>query len=117
MVSRGDPMVASEIIACIAEAREPTVLELGRVADRIERDVWGYRSAFIWGRSSADRPSRLISMRIALAALAGDCADRSDVTGMSDPCRATEQSTGQPPTTNQQTSVNAPEGSPLACEI
>jgi hypothetical protein len=102
MVSRRHPTVASEIIACIAEAREPTVLELGRVADRIERDMWGYRSAFTWGRSKADRSNRLISVRIALAALAGDCAEDLETADISVPHRATEDPRDSlpPPATN-----------------
>lgn len=64
------PTIPPEIVACIFEGRAPTVHELGRTADRIERDLSGAKATFAWGRST-DAPARLTSVRIALAALAG----------------------------------------------
>jgi hypothetical protein len=64
------PTIAPEIIACISEGREPTVVELGRVADRIDSDLHSGRSVFAWDRD-AIAARRMTSMRVALAALAG----------------------------------------------
>jgi hypothetical protein len=69
-VKRDHPTIAQEIIDCISQGRAPTVPELGRAADRIERDLSGARSAFAWG-GNINAPTRVTSMRIALAALVG----------------------------------------------
>lgn len=70
-MKRDHPTIAQEIIDCISEGRVPTVPELGRTADRIERDLSGARSAFAWG-GNFNAPARVTSMRIALAALVGN---------------------------------------------
>ena len=63
--------IAVEVIACIAEARDPTVGELFNVAQRIWRDVRGERSAFAWGELERDGPERLFYLQVAHAALRG----------------------------------------------
>jgi hypothetical protein len=69
-VTRDLSTIAPEIIACISEGRDPTIHELARVADRIDRDLFGARSVFAWDRDVV-AARRMTSMRIALAALAG----------------------------------------------
>lgn len=78
-VFREHPTIAPEIIACMSEGRDPTVKELGRVADRVEQDLYGNRSTSAWERPTAVA-GRLISMRVALAALtgSGDGASEAD---------------------------------------
>lgn len=61
------PLFASEIVTCIAENRQPTPMELVKVAERIGREVGG-RSAFSW----ANAPAETILLRAAHLALCGD---------------------------------------------
>lgn len=63
--------IAPELIACIAEGREPSHAELLRVADQIWSDCLGTRSAFAWGELAADSSERLLTLRAAQHALAG----------------------------------------------
>ena len=63
--------IAAEVIACIAEGRDPTVGELFDVAERIWRDVSGERNAFSWSALERDRPERLFCLQAAHAALRG----------------------------------------------
>jgi hypothetical protein len=72
---------APEMIACIAEGREPTIDELFRVADRIGADLRGTRSAFAWGELKGDNSERLLTLRAAMTALTGDGAAGSTRTG------------------------------------
>lgn len=67
--------VAPEIIACVGEGRDPTVPELGRLADRVHLEIWGSRTAFAWGAEQRDNGTRLASFRIAHAALTGSPAE------------------------------------------
>ena len=67
--------VAPEIIACVGEGRDPTVQELGRLADRVRREIWGPQPAFAWEPEPCDVDVRLASFRIAHAALVGHLAD------------------------------------------
>lgn len=70
---KSQPMtIASEVIDCIAEGRAPSVDELFRVADHIWTDIRGPRSAFTWGELTADSSERLLTLRAAQAALAGN---------------------------------------------
>lgn len=62
--------VAPEITACVGEGREPTVQELGRLADRVHREIWG-EPAVSWEPVSGETVTRLASLRIAQAALLG----------------------------------------------
>lgn len=66
------PMFASEVIDCIAQGRAPSADELARVADHIWTDMRGSRSAFAWGELTADSSERLLTLRAARAALAGN---------------------------------------------
>ncbi|WP_044330589.1 hypothetical protein [Sphingomonas hengshuiensis] len=63
--------IAPEVIACIAEGRDPSVDELLRVADHIWTEVRGTRSAFAWGELTADSSERLLGLRAAQGALVG----------------------------------------------
>ena len=63
---------AAEIIACIREGREPSVRELFQVAEHIQRDIQGAASAFSWGGRTDDSSERLLSLRVAQAALTGN---------------------------------------------
>jgi len=63
--------IAPEVIACIAEGRQPTVHELQRVADRIQADLAGVGPAFAWGDAGSDSSAHLLSVRAAHAALIG----------------------------------------------
>jgi hypothetical protein len=58
--------VAPEIIACVGEGREPTAQELGRLADRVRREIWGQRPVVAWTPEPRDAATRLASFRIAL---------------------------------------------------
>jgi hypothetical protein len=64
--------IAPEVIDCIAQGRKPSDDELLRVAGRIWREVRGTRSAFSWGQLADDSSDRLLVMRAAKAALAGN---------------------------------------------
>lgn len=63
--------LAPEIIARIGEGRAPTLQELGRVADRIRAEVYHSSSAFLWRSDDEESAERLLSYRLALAALTG----------------------------------------------
>ncbi|WP_232318524.1 hypothetical protein [Sphingomonas sp. TDK1] len=62
--------IAPEVIACIAEGRPPTAVELERVAERVRADLGGDRSAFAWGKSGIANADE-ISLRVAEIALLG----------------------------------------------
>ena len=64
-------MFAPEVIDCIAEGRLPSLEELHRVAGHIWSDIKGARSAFAWGELTDDSSDRLLTLRVAEAALAG----------------------------------------------
>lgn len=64
--------VAPELVACIREARYPTVHEVTRLADRIRMEVYGGASAFAWSATRDDDAERILSFRFAQAALVGD---------------------------------------------
>lgn len=70
-MTAGPATIAPEVIACIAEGRDPSVDELFRVAGQIWTDMRGSRSAFAWGELTSDSSERLVSLRAAQAALAG----------------------------------------------
>jgi hypothetical protein len=74
-MSHHQSTIAPEIIACIAEGRNPTIYELSRLADRIASEAWGTDSAFSWGALTNDASLRLISLRFAQAALSGHGED------------------------------------------
>jgi hypothetical protein len=63
--------VAPELIACIREARHPTIHELGRLAERIRTEIYGAAPAFAWAGARDERHERLMSLRFAQAALLG----------------------------------------------
>ena len=67
--------VAPEIVACVGEGRDPTVQELGGLADRVRREIWGHQPAFAWGSEPRDAAIRIASLRIAHAALIGQLPD------------------------------------------
>lgn len=69
---QGPATIAPEVIDCIAEGREPSADELLRVADCIWTDIRGSRSAFAWGDLTQDSSERLLTIRAAQAALAGN---------------------------------------------
>lgn len=64
-------IIAPEVIDCIAEGRPPSVEELFRVADQVWLDIRGAKSAFSWGELTHDSSERLLTLRVAQAALAG----------------------------------------------
>ncbi|PAX06383.1 hypothetical protein CKY28_17425 [Sphingomonas lenta] len=68
----GDRVFAAELVACIGEAREPTVPELFSVAERVWVEGAAERSAFAWGRLPSAHPDRVTALRAAQAALCGD---------------------------------------------
>jgi hypothetical protein len=63
--------IAPEVIACIAEGRDPTITELNRVAEQIWSDVQAARPAFAWGEAVSGS-QRLLALKVAQAALTGD---------------------------------------------
>jgi hypothetical protein len=63
----GNPLVAAEVVCCIAEAREPTPEELARVAARIRREA----ALFDWNGPSLD-PASDAYVRAASVALCGN---------------------------------------------
>lgn len=71
-MTQGPSTIAPEVIDCIAEGRDPSVDELFRVAGQIWTDIRGPRSAFAWGELTHDSSERLLSLRAAQAALAGN---------------------------------------------
>lgn len=64
--------VAPEVVDCIAQGRPPSVNELYRVAEHIRSDLRGARPAFAWGETEPDNIERLLTLRVAHAALVGD---------------------------------------------
>ena len=64
--------IAPEIIACIAENRTPSMSEVNIVADHIWADMRGARSAFSWNELESDSPERLLILKAAQTALAGE---------------------------------------------
>jgi hypothetical protein len=67
--------IAPELVACISEARAPTLQELGRMAERIDREIYGDQPIFARGGFEANGSSRWRSYRIAHAALVGADGD------------------------------------------
>lgn len=63
--------IAPEVVACMQQARSPSTEEVARVAEAVWRDMTTGRSAFAWGDLTEDSSERLISMRVAGAALGG----------------------------------------------
>lgn len=68
--------IAPEVIDCIAQDRSPSIDELYRVADHIRSDLRCARPAFAWGETDPDSIERLLTLRVAQAALVGDGGDR-----------------------------------------
>ncbi|RYG88362.1 MAG: hypothetical protein EON59_04655 [Alphaproteobacteria bacterium] len=66
-------LIAPEVIACIAEGRDPSLAELNRVAETIWADLKAARPAFAWDKPQSDS-ERLLILRAAHAALIGDPA-------------------------------------------
>lgn len=64
--------IAPEVIDCIAQDRSPSIDELYRVADHIRSDLRGARPAFAWGETDPDSIERLLTLKVAQAALIGD---------------------------------------------
>ncbi|KRC82253.1 hypothetical protein [Sphingomonas sp. Root241] len=64
--------IAPEVIDCIAQDRLPSIDELYRVADRIRSDLRGTKPAFAWGEADPEGIERLLTLRVAQAALVGD---------------------------------------------
>ena len=70
--------IAPEIIACIREARTPTVMELHRVADVIEREMTGHLPFFKWSDPEVGRRQRVHALAFALGPLCGISQDLTD---------------------------------------
>jgi hypothetical protein len=64
--------VAPEILACIREARDPTIQELGRLAERVRLEIFGSSPAFAWASPDEQNAERTVSFRVAQVALTGD---------------------------------------------
>ncbi|QDX25202.1 hypothetical protein FPZ54_03620 [Sphingomonas suaedae] len=64
-------LIAPEVIACIAEGRDPSVAELNRVAEHIRADLSIARPALAMN-ARASESERLLILRAAQAALTGD---------------------------------------------
>lgn len=64
-------MIAKEVVACVAEGREPSVAELFRVAEIIGTEAAGERSIFRWADMAIDSAERLLCIQAAQAALSG----------------------------------------------
>lgn len=69
---------ADELVACIANGREPSVHELFSLARRVWVESAAERSAFGWDRLPSTHEERLYSLRAAHAALAGSAGDVHD---------------------------------------
>jgi len=68
-MSMGYTTIPQEIIDCIAHDREPRVRDLKKVADHIRADIRGNRAGDQGSRD--DRLERMMSLRAAVAAMAG----------------------------------------------
>lgn len=66
-------MIAPEVIACIAEGRDPSIAELNRVAEQIRSDLSIARPALAM-TERASESERLLILRAAQAALTGGAA-------------------------------------------
>lgn len=69
--------IAPEVIDCIGTGRDPSADEVLRVADQIWTDLRGTRSAFAWGDLMPDSAERLLTLRAAQVALAGNGPERA----------------------------------------
>ena len=65
------PLIADQLVGCIANDRDPTVGELFAVAERLWTEGSAGRSAFAWGRLPPDSIARPIALRAAQLALSG----------------------------------------------
>ncbi len=72
MTSSTSPLVADQLVDCIATGRDPTVHDLFALARRMWLEGAPNRSAFAWDRLTADGGDRLVALRGAHAALSGD---------------------------------------------
>lgn len=71
MTTPASPLIAVQIVDCIATGLDPTLHELFAVAERMWTDGAADRSAFAWGALPPDSKDRLIALRRARAALGG----------------------------------------------
>jgi hypothetical protein len=71
MTKSTTPLVADQLVDCMANGRDPTVHELSHVAERIWTDGADERSAFGWGSLAANSSDRLFAFRSAQVALVG----------------------------------------------
>lgn len=67
----GDGVFASELVVCIADARDPTVHELFTVARQVWMEGAAERFALRWEYLPSADPDRLMALRVAQAALCG----------------------------------------------
>jgi hypothetical protein len=71
MTASFSPLFADEVVRCMGEGRDPSIQELGRVAERIWTDGGANRSAFGWRHLSPASLARLSALRAAQLALCG----------------------------------------------
>ena len=85
MTNSVSPLIADQLVDCIANDRDPTVQELFALAERMWTEGSAGRSAFAWGCLPPDSTDRLRSLRAAQLALSGS-SDRRLADGRGGPC-------------------------------
>ena len=65
------PLVADELIACVASGTSATADQVTRLAARIWAETASHRSAFTWGELPGSAADHVFAMRSAALALNG----------------------------------------------
>ena len=78
MTDSASPLVADQLVDCIANDRDPTVQELFALAERMWTEGAAGRSAFAWGQLRPRSADRLLALRAAQLALSGSSDENRD---------------------------------------
>ena len=77
------PLIADELVECIAGGSTATSEQLSALATRIWREASQHRSAFSWGDAPAEKGACIFAARSAALALNGDEKPNVRARGMS----------------------------------
>ena len=82
-MKRATPLIADELVECIASGSTATSDQLSALATRIWREASQHRSVFSWGNAPAEKDACIFATRSAALALNGDDQPNSSARGMS----------------------------------
>ncbi len=71
MMMSATPLVADQLIDCVATGRAPTTGEISSLAERMWKECARDRSAFAWGELEPLAVDRMLAIRAAQMALCG----------------------------------------------